>query len=331
MRNAALTSALVVLGYAATAQLSLLPQVGFENSKTNITFNDLGSFSPLGVKFSPQVGLRLDYKFKQGHGPWIGLTSSRSQVSYTFNNPEIGMNVYSASVGDMQLRIEAGYQHSFKPIYFNQNNSSTSEKEKQRKVQKVTSVKAPQQITIVRRGCSGKEEVVVVKSHCTQQRSVASNHCGDKSKKVAKKEKGPWIRIQPSLGIGVIPSVPADITSKGQGSQTSYEYKAGNWNTALLAGTGFEFGRNNQRLFTVSINYFKGIGNLDKQSITTISGTKSTTTTFQSEVSGWNMKVGIPFTLAKKPHQRSRSEQKKKECGQDKSEYKSKCSGKIRI
>jgi hypothetical protein len=87
------------------------------------------------------------------------------------------------------------------------------------------------------------------------------------------------------------------VTTKTQSGQTIYQYNAGNWKTALLAGAGFEFGKGSTRQFTVSINYFKGIGNLDEQTISSVSGGKPVTTTLESSVSGWNMKVGIPFTL----------------------------------
>jgi hypothetical protein len=138
------------------------------------------------------------------------------------------------------------------------------------------------------------------------------------------------MRIQPSLGVGFIPSVPANISTKMQGGQNTYEYKAGNMNTALIAGSGFEFGRGNQRLFTVSLNYMKGLGNLDKQTITTVSGTKTTHTTLQSEVSAWSLKVGIPFSLSNRS-QKAKPQEKKKDCGKYKMESRSKCSGRVRI
>jgi hypothetical protein len=99
MRNATLTIlCFVAIGYAANAQrFSLLPQVGFENSKTKISFNDLRSFSPLGIKFSPQPGLRLNYSSKQGHGFFLGAASSRSIVSFSFSDPENGMNSFIAT------------------------------------------------------------------------------------------------------------------------------------------------------------------------------------------------------------------------------------------
>ena len=108
------------------------------------------------------------------------------------------------------------------------------------------------------------------RSRCSKSYSSQSSRCQSKSstaKKVENKNKGGWVRLQPSMGIGYIAAPKTDIVTKTEGSQTAYEYRAGNWNTAFLTGMGFEFGRNNQRLLNVSINYFAGIGNMSKQTI----------------------------------------------------------------
>lgn len=328
MRTALLSGLFVAIGFAATAQLTLLPQVGFENSKTNISFNDLSSFSPLGVKFSPQVSLRMDYRFKQGHGPWLGVSTSRSTVSYSFSNPESAMNIYSATAGDMQVRIEGGYMYSFKPVYFNRGNS-----QKQTTASSSVQQRTSNSTTTARKSC-GSQKSTASRSHCSQNKSsysYYSGHCNSsgEKQKLAKKEKGTWMRIQPLIGMGYVPSMPSTLVTKTGSGQTTYEYAGGNWNTALLAGTGFEFGRKNQVLFNVSLNYFKGLGNLEERSITTVSGTKTTTTRMNSEASGWNMKVGIPFTLAKKPAVRATQQRIKKDCGQYRIQYR--CTQKIRI
>jgi hypothetical protein len=309
MRTAALTLlSLVAFGYAAMSQkFSLLPQVGFENSKTNINYNDLRSFSPLGVKFSPQVSLRLSYASKQGHGFFIGVASSRSIVSFSFTDPENGMNNFLATTGNMQLRLEGGYQFNTQPIHFNN-------KAKQPSAEKGTATNA------AKTGCGSNYS----RSSCTRS-SASSHHCCTNANKaksqVQGKDRGTWVRIQPSIGMGYIPAVKTDVITKTQAGETSYEYRAGNWNTALITGAGFEFGRKNTRLFTVSINYFKGLGHLDGQTISSLSGAKTVTTTLESSVSGWNMKIGIPFTLGtKKPAIKNRTEKKteqqKSGCGQ---------------
>jgi hypothetical protein len=318
MRTAALTSFLLVaFGSAAIAQkLTLLPHVGFENSRTTISYNNLNSFAPLGGEFSPQVGLRLDYRFKQGFGPWLAISSSRSVVSYSFSDPEKGMNLFTAVSGDMQLRLEGGYQYSTKPIYF------TSSKQS-----------AARSRTYKQKSTGKDGSSYFSRSNCMKNYSATSNRCAGKSstaKKAAVKTKGTWVKLQPSAGVGFIPSVKPDVITKTSGSQTTYEYRAGNWNTALITGMGFEFGRKNQRLFSISINYFNGIGNLSRQTITSTSGSKTTVTHLQSDASGWNVKLGIPFSIGlKKPVKKTTTEYKyrKPGCGQYKLEYKYRCRG----
>jgi hypothetical protein len=116
--------------------------------------------------------------------------------------------------------------------------------------------------------------------------------------------------------MGYIPSVKNDIVTKTQGGQTSHQYNAGNWQTALIAGAGFEFGRGNARKLTVGVNYVKGVGNLNKQTLTTVSGGKTITTTLQSVNSGWNLRVGVPLSLKAKPRAVKKPERRKSGCQQ---------------
>ncbi|MDP4261018.1 MAG: hypothetical protein Q8941_00690 [Bacteroidota bacterium] len=296
MRTAAVVFlCFVASGYAAKSQkFSLLPQVGFENSKTNINYNHLGSFSPMGVKFSPQASLRLVYTSKHGNGFFLGAASSRSVVNFTFTDPETGMNNFTTTSGNMQVRLEGGYQFSSRPI------SLGNKKQTQ----------AKNETTKHSASCSGW--------HCRRRNCSGNN-------KAQTSFSRKWVRIQPSIGMGFIPGVKTDVVTKTQNGQTSYEYRAGNWNTALIAGTGFEFGRKSTRLFTVSVNYFKGLGNLGNQSIYSGAGAKSITTNLQSSVAGWNMKVGIPFTLGSKNsparHRRPECQQYRPATGQYRISY----------
>jgi hypothetical protein len=300
MRTAAFTLfCFVAFGYAANSQrFSLLPQVGFENSKTAISYNDLKSFSPMGVKFSPQASLRLNYTSKQGHGFFVGVASSRSIVSFSFSDPENGMNNFAATADNLQLRLEGGYQFNSKPIALN---------------------KSKQSATNTKRTCGAYS-----RGNCSG-RSASPYRCGNKSNKAKQpqlsKNKSSWVRIQPSVGLGFIPSVKTDVIETTKAGQTTYEYRAGNWNTALIAGTGFEFGRKSTRLFTVSINYFKGLGNMGDRTITSEGIAKQTVTTLNSDVSGWNMRVGIPFSLNGKKSAAKSKEKRKSDCQQYKIIY----------
>jgi hypothetical protein len=311
MRIAALTFVLVVASVFATnaQRFSLLPQVGFENSKTTISYNDLRSMAPLGVKFTPQGSLRLNYASKQGHGFFVGAATSRHTISYNFTDLETGMTNFSATTGNMQVRFEGGYQFNSKAISLNKSAKSSGKNSEAKK----------------------KCETASAKSGCRSSQTYSSRCGGSKAKQpaLAKNNKGSWMRIQPSIGMGFIPSVRNDVVTKVQNAQTTYDYRAGNWNTAIIAGTGFEFGRKNTRLFTVSINYYKGLGNLNTETISAQSGTKNVTAALNSATSGWDLRVGIPFTLggpkaAKKP-KTEKKPQIKRSCGQSRIIYR--CSG----
>ena len=317
MRSVALSGLFIVSSLAMNGQkLSLTPQVGFESSKTSVNYNSLGSFAPLGSVFSPQASLRLDYKFKQGFGPYIGASTSRSGVLYNFNNLEQGMNEYNAVKANMQVRLEAGYQFTTNPILF-------------KKAKKPTTTTSTAKPTSKKSSCGNYS----YRSSCTKNySSQSSSRCQSKSnttKKAESKNKGGWVRLQPSMGVGYIFAPKTDIVSKTDGVQTTYEYRAGNWNTAFLTGMGFDFGRNKQRLLNVSINYFTGIGNMSKQTISNISGIKTTHATLESSASGWNMRVGIPFTLIpeKKTTKTKTTSNTKKtsSCDKTRIEYKYRC------
>ena len=186
-------------------KLSLTPQVGFENSKTSVNYNNLGSFAPLGGEFNPQVSLRLDYKFKQGFGPYIGVSTSRSGVLYSFSDIENGMNAYDATKANMQLRMEAGYQYTTKPIFFNKTKQSCKTSASKTKSSNKSS-------------CGSYS----YRSKCSKSYSSQSSRCQSKSsaaKKIESKNKGGWVRLQPSVGIGFIPSPKTDIITKTDGGK----------------------------------------------------------------------------------------------------------------
>jgi hypothetical protein len=316
MRSIVLTGILFIASAIAmnAQKLSLTPQVGFENSRTSVNYNNLRSFSPLGGEFNPQVSLRLDYKFKQGFGPYIGASTSRSGVLYNFNEVENGMSLYNATKANVQLRLEAGYQFTTNPILFNKNRQSSSTSSSKTKSSGNSS-------------CDSYSN----RSSCSRGNSSLSNHCQSKSnaaKKIENKNRGGWVRLQPSVGVGFIASPTTDIITKTQGGQTTYEYRAGNWNTALLTGMGFEFGKNKQRLLNVSINYFTGIGNMDKQTVASVSGTKTSFANLESTATGWNMRIGIPFTLAEKNPAKHKNVSRTKRtncCDRMRIEYKYRC------
>ena len=89
MRNAFLLLVLVVFVYTANAQFTLRPQAGIENPVTKLSYNGSSYFTPV-TSLQLQVGLRADYKFKNGFAPYVGLNTTRQGLSYSFADPENG-------------------------------------------------------------------------------------------------------------------------------------------------------------------------------------------------------------------------------------------------
>lgn len=307
MRTVALTAILLVaFSCAASAQkISLLPQVGFENSQTFVSYNDKKCISPLGLKFSPQASVRLNYASKKGHGFFIGAATSRVSTLYNFNNLETGMDEYTATTGNLQVRFEGGYQFTSKRIFFKDN------KTKQITAKTATTTKKQINTSTVRKSSCG--------------RSYSTSRCGSSTQKTATirertvAPKGGWVSFQPSVGLGFVPGTKTDLITKTQGGITTYQYRAGNMNTALIVGAGLEFGKNNTRLFTVSFNIFNGIGNMGKHSLSVTEAGKTTTANLNSNVYGYGVRVGIPFNLGKSTPAKNKTDKVQKvqsRCGQ---------------
>jgi hypothetical protein len=309
MRRVLLVCLAVAFGCAATAQLTLLPQLGLEANRTALTVNDGASFTPLGTKFSPQAAVKLQYAFKKMHGPFIGLATSRPVVQYDFAKPETGA-AYTASRGNTQLRLEGGYQVSTKKLYF------------KKKPDVKNNATSYHQRTEGRAGCS---------------KSAARSGCVGNATKARTKpvDNRTWMRIQPSVGMAYMPAAPrAGIYAK---DQSTYQYNAGNWETALVSGVAFQFGRLAQPKYSISLDYVKGLSNLGTQSITTMVSNKPTTTTLKSATSAWSIRMGIPIVFAKKQvvlkqtavEKESREKkgctQYRSGCSQYKSSYKARC------
>ena len=277
MKYLYLSSLCIMFGCVVQAQLSIVPQLGIENSRTTVSYNKSSSFSPLGTKVSPHASVRLDYKFKKGHGPFAGLATTRSAVNYSFSNPETGNTMYTASRDNTTLRIEGGYQFSTKPIYFNK---SASKNRSKTVGSKTSSTSKSCRDFYTRFSCGSK-------SYSAPAPSTSST-------------KSTWMSIQPSAGMAFVPTASAaEIVAQNAGNATNYEYAAGNWKTAAIAGVGFAFGKGDQQKLLVSINYLQGIGNLQTESITTTSDLKPTTTYLSSNASNWNLRIGVPFNLTK--------------------------------
>jgi hypothetical protein len=296
----------------ATAQLTLVPRIGVENSRALVRVDNNSFFVPASARFSPQASLRLDYRLKSGHGFFAGASTSNMILAFNFSNPETSLSNYFTSRGTTQIRFEGGYQFNSKPILLKNTSSSSSKK---RGEQKSSSY--------------GKGETGMKRQCGSYQRSSS---CGSKGKEqglkqIAKKNQL-GLRLQPQIGMAFIPSPQNDFSTKQQAAQTNYTYNAGNWNTAIVTGMGFEFAKGRTKLFQVNLQYLKGVGNMNTSVLETMVNNKSVTTAYASRASAWSLSIGVPISFAKKTITKNKAiekapQQQKKSCEQ----IRQRCSG----
>jgi hypothetical protein len=270
MRKTALLLVIAVYGYAANAQFSLRPQIGIESPVTKITYNNQTSVKQQ-CQTGTQIGLRADYQFKSGFGPFLGLFSHGPMVSYNFNDPETGMTDYKTSTGDTKLQILGGMQYSSKPFVLSNKTNSTK---------------------------SNQESKPETNSICSHYSPCCSHRKSMEAQKSAPQNVTWTVKLQPSVGIAYMPSSKPDLETKTIDNQTSYTYNAGNVKTEFVTGMGFEFAVNKKKILAFSINYFKGLGN-NETKLTTETAGKTLTTYLSSNVSGWNASFGIPISFTK--------------------------------
>jgi hypothetical protein len=261
--------------------------IGLENSKTTITYND--QVIKPGIQFSPQLGVKMNYTFKKGHGVFAGISTSSPVMDFSFTDPQSAASSYLISRDDIKLRFEGGYQFSSKPIYFSKNRSNSSSSKNVSCQRKSFSCQGRSY------SCQGKSVSCQGRASCGPNKG----HC-DKNAKTTSKNAGQYMRIIPSAGLAFIPGQSSEIITGSKNGSPLYSYKAGAWNTAVVAGTSFEFGSNRHANFILSVNYLKGIGNMDAKTVNTVSNGKSISGNFSSAVSNWNIGVGIPISLSKR-------------------------------
>ena len=146
------TLLLLVCGTAAHAQLSLLPQIGLDNSRTSINLNNT-VFNPLGNEISPRASLRLDYKFKKGHGPFVGVATSPAVVQFSFADPNAALSQFKAAAANLQLRFEGGYGYTTKPIQLGRNSRSNLSKAPAQKAAKAPAQKVVTKTSVQKKEC----------------------------------------------------------------------------------------------------------------------------------------------------------------------------------
>jgi len=264
-----ITSLFVLMSCVTNAQFSIQPQVGLENSRTSIKSSEFACFSPMGTEVAPRLAVRMSYKFKAGHGAFLGVATSRQAVEFKFTDPQTARTTYTATKKGLQLHLEGGYQYATRPIALSSANRSEH------------------------RGNVGEQRKCISKPGCGQE--GFASHCKKTSIKSTAASKGWYMRIVPSAGLALMPSGTKEIETETKGGQITYEYKAG-WNTAFIMGTAFEFGSLKQSKFVVSVNFLKGFGNKQNTVNTVVNG-KPNATSFRSNASGFNVSLGVPVNL----------------------------------
>lgn len=263
MRKAALAGLVFVAsGFATNAQFSVTPRVGIEQALTCVKVNDNSRVSPMSSNFSPQVGLRADYLIDKKHGPFVGVASSRSIVTYEFTNPETSDKNFTSTQGDWKLRLEGGYQFSSKAI----------------SLKKLVPVPAKQAVQSM--------------SPCAARKMMLAQAA-------AAKKPSMNVRIQPYAGMAFIPNPSTAIASTFKSSETVYQYSAGNWTSAVMGGVNFAFAKGDVNKYVVGIQYLKGISNLSNETLTTASENKVMSTQLSSKSAAWNVTVGMPLNFTK--------------------------------
>jgi hypothetical protein len=108
-------------------------------------------------------------------------------------------------------------------------------------------------------------------------------------------KKGLSVQLQPNAGLFVANNRSVGITNNNFGN-ILYKDVSHAGNIGLNGGLNFLFSNNDKPLFTLSIQYFKGFGQLYSGSI--ISG--NNTVSHSSKGSGFQFTLGIPITVFRK-------------------------------
>jgi hypothetical protein len=256
--------------------------------------------------------VRVDYRFKGGHGPFAGVATSPALVAVNFADPATMKDNFTSATKGMQLRVESGYQYTSPAIFFkkkpappvNINKSAASRG-------RYHSYAPSENYNSYRQGRCG--------SSSSYKSNQSSNNNHSKLIRVAAKPDNRMnMRIQPSAGLAYRPATGNTLEKNGAG----YTYTAGNWNTAVISGVGFEFARGMQRLLTVGVHHAKSL-NSTTEAVTSDLNNKATSY-LKSSAASWGLTVGVPFTLSKKKAA-IKVVEVKREYIQEKSENKSKC------
>ena len=282
MKSTVLTCLLcIAAGGVLHAQLSFLPQIGFEQARTTLNYNSL---STSGAEGNLRASLKMDYRFKGGHGPYVNLGTSPAPIHFSFDNSGQLVKGLGAAKSNLQFRVETGYQYSSKPIFFGKSRNTSS----------AASSEVNTQSTAQQKSCGS----TTYKASCRKTKNIS---------KTALANNNLNMRLQPSMGFAYVPSTSEGINQTSNG----FTYNATNWKTALVPAVGFEFAKGTNRLFTLTVFYTQPLG-LQEETFIGSTGTKAITTALTPKASTWGMTVGVPFSFAKANTHKTKKV--KKEC-----------------
>jgi hypothetical protein len=266
MKPTLLLGCALLAGSALHAQFSLFPNAGFEQSRNSLGYGSGLSAADINGNF--KAGLRAGFGLKGGHSPFVGLSTNAAPVSFRFTNPGSLQSNIEAVKGNLQYRLEAGYQYSSKPIQLG----------------KTKSVNAA--------------ATSAGNTSSKQKKSCGSysyrSHCGSKNKAASPVNKTLNMRLQPSLALAYNPSSVQTLKQRADG----FEYTAGAWKTALVPAVGFAFAKGAVPLFTLTAFYTRPLGQKDVMASTQLEG-KNFVTALQPASSSWGMTIGLPVNFSK--------------------------------
>jgi len=266
MKPTLLLGCALLAGTAVHAQFSLLPYAGFEQSRNNVGYGN--ALSAADINGNLKAGLKMDYRFKSGHSPFVNLTTTPAPVSFAFSNT--GSLLNTTRQGGLLLRLEGGYQYSSGPISFGKKHTGTR-----------TATALTETNTQQRKSCGA----MAYRSHCGERKS---------SMKTAPANETLNMRLQPSLALAYVPAAVQNVEQTAGG----FTYASGSWKTAIVPALGFEFAKGAKRLFTLSAFYTRPLGRPD-QKVTTLTEGKPYITNLAPQASTWGLTLGVPFGLSK--------------------------------
>ena len=263
MKPTLLTAFSLLAASSVYAQFSLQPQFGFEQSRTALTYGSGPAASNSSGNL--KAGLKIDYRLKGGHSPFINLTTTPAPVSFAFDNAGTLVNSFQSSTP--KLMLQAGYGYSSKAIRLGKGGAP-----------KNTPGVTQENRALHQHGCG------MYRSRCGERRAAKTNAASQPLN----------LRLQPSLALAYVPSATQTLSPKNGG----LEYTAANWKTALVPSMGFEFAKGQQRLFTLNLFYTKPLAQSSNAATLSMSA-KAVPVSLLAKTSSWGMTIGIPFGFAK--------------------------------